>query len=347
MQGGCVAMDVWENLVAVVMSDYFQLFVIQDDTSPVIQKTLLHFRGDVSFADVAFRARPSSQRDDGAYKSDPVIHLCICDYLGLHALHFRDISFELQNFYDVRRWSSPLPLVANPEFMPYEISPRFGPDCTSISWINAFEVGKGEYSFVNGRLPPVESTPSLCRRSDGEPYFRLVGTFIPALYFHAARDIDEGLGLLVAGNAFGELVVCQFGGLPLHALDGCFKEFRLPPYKSDKSAKVCLFVRVYVYLTEKPSRLRCSRYRCHLFLTEAHIEWWMAWPKSCWSSGSVIVRLYKAVLETTGSPWTPCRYLSTRSGTTFPSGKLRGSRRSTTTACPHPYSSTRHCLALC
>ncbi|EKM48114.1 uncharacterized protein PHACADRAFT_203235, partial [Phanerochaete carnosa HHB-10118-sp] len=231
--GGCMAMDIWDNFVAVVTPERLQLFNTLNDTEMAVRKTLLEFRGEVSFADVVFSSRPSDGATDGTGASTPMIHLCICDYLGLHVFRLLDVSSELQHFYDVRRWSSPLPLVADPAFMPYEVAPRFGPGCTSVSWINAFEVGKGAYTFANGRLPAVGArAPRWQRTPDDGPCFRLAAPHMPALYFHAVRDLDEALGLLVAGNAFGELVLCRFGGSALRELDGCFQEVRLPTIKN-------------------------------------------------------------------------------------------------------------------
>lgn len=231
-------MDIQGNLVAVITPEQLQLFVTQDSLqAPIARKILLQFRGEVSFADITFRRIPFSRNDDND-SSDTTIHVCICDHLGLHILRVTNISREFQDFSHVHRWSSPLPLLGNAEFMPYEIAPRLGPDCTSVSWINAFEVGKGEYCFVNGKLPHVDGPAPLRRTLADEPYFRLVGPYIPALYFHAVRDFDEGLGLLIAGNAFGELVLCQFGGLSLQKLDGCFPEMQLPPLKTTTLSEV-------------------------------------------------------------------------------------------------------------
>lgn len=246
-------MDTWDNLVAVITPEQLQLFVTQDNLqAPIARKILLQLRGEVSFADVVIHRRLLSRDNDDLSSSEPTIHFCICDHLGLHVLQVTDLSREFQDFNHVRRWSSPLPLLSNPEYMPYEIAPRLGPGCTSVSWIDAFEVGKGEFRIMNGMLPLVDGPAPLRRTLTDEPYLRLVGPSMPALYFHAVRDFDEGLGLLVAGSAFGELVLCQFDGLSLRKLDGCFEETQLPPVSYDMLSDVRL-----IRLSSYSSDSRC------------------------------------------------------------------------------------------
>lgn len=84
--------------------------------------------------------------------------------------------------------------------------PQFGTDCTAVSWI------EGPYIVPSAKYPTnlVTLTSRLLLR--GAPpaanaYYRIDGMKEVAFYAMAARDYDDGLGLLAVGNAFGELAL--------------------------------------------------------------------------------------------------------------------------------------------
>lgn len=56
---------------------------------------------------------------------------------------------------------------------------------------------------------------------------------MPALYAAGVYDYDDGLGLAVFGNAFGELALFRFGGIPLRILNRSFQPVVFQPAGSN------------------------------------------------------------------------------------------------------------------
>ncbi|EKM61858.1 uncharacterized protein PHACADRAFT_248748, partial [Phanerochaete carnosa HHB-10118-sp] len=56
---------------------------------------------------------------------------------------------------------------------------------------------------------------------------------MPALYLASTRDFDDTLGLLVIGNAFGELALHSYGAVPPQTLAGYFRWIEFISEKED------------------------------------------------------------------------------------------------------------------
>ena len=57
---------------------------------------------------------------------------------------------------------------------------------------------------------------------------------LPALFAMSVRDFDETRGLLLVGNAFGELALHDFSGSDVADLSRCFVQINIPNLDSDK-----------------------------------------------------------------------------------------------------------------
>ena len=56
---------------------------------------------------------------------------------------------------------------------------------------------------------------------------------LPALFAFGVRDFDETRGLLLVGNAFGELALHDFSGSDVVDLSRCFVQIEFPSLDSD------------------------------------------------------------------------------------------------------------------
>lgn len=99
--------------------------------------------------------------------------------------------------------------------------PSFGKYCPTLSWlIGPFQPGK-HIAFATLPALLTDSDPS---ENDISvlPEFRLEHPDLPALYAQGVYDYDEGLGLAVFGNAFGELAVFNLSGIDLDTAENSF-----------------------------------------------------------------------------------------------------------------------------
>ncbi|GJE98633.1 hypothetical protein PsYK624_148670 [Phanerochaete sordida] len=112
--------------------------------------------------------------------------------------------------------------------MGFVFAPSLGRHPSSISelyfWRSCkWPVGFGYRQFV--RAPSLDAPP-VCSPSSSAQVDNLE---LPALYFMPVYDYDEGRGLGVFANGYGELALCDFSGTPLQRLRRCFKTIALPP----------------------------------------------------------------------------------------------------------------------
>ncbi|EKM61859.1 uncharacterized protein PHACADRAFT_248750 [Phanerochaete carnosa HHB-10118-sp] len=78
----------------------------------------------------------------------------------------------------------------------------------------AGERGEDDFDLVTTRLPTDDDGTS-----EGTSV-KLSGADMPALYLAPTYDFDDALGLLVIGNAFGELTLYSFSAVPPRTLAG-------------------------------------------------------------------------------------------------------------------------------
>ncbi|GJE97841.1 F-box protein [Phanerochaete sordida] len=218
--GGCIAMDIHANLVAAATPEHLTLYTLHS-ARPPSARTLMHFRAELGAADVLFTPPPSPVHSPAA-RPGAQLHIALSDALGLAVLRVTDLATPHQPW-PLRVWAPPPAPAARPEHVPCELAPRFGPQALSVGWVDAFEVGEGAWRAAGASVPE-EGQGGRCWRVGGEGV---------AWYASAVRDVDEGLGMYVVGNMFGELVVARYGGLPLEELEGCFEEIQLPVRADD------------------------------------------------------------------------------------------------------------------
>ena len=89
---------------------------------------------------------------------------------------------------------------------------------------------------------PVSSFDDAVDLEDTQPTpHTFYDTEMPALYAMSVRDHDETRGLIVFGNAFGELAVYDFSGSDPDALAECFVDLVFPAFGAgdgDKASEV-------------------------------------------------------------------------------------------------------------
>ena len=73
---------------------------------------------------------------------------------------------------------------------------------------------------------------SKCSAKGSARLCQLDASQLPALYSMSVRDYDEGFGLLIVGNAFGELVLCSITGSSLEELHDALQAINFPPHRS-------------------------------------------------------------------------------------------------------------------
>lgn len=107
--------------------------------------------------------------------------------------------------------------------------PRFGGSASRISWVytpNLYLFPSS--SLVTGRLVPVPSSASSPANAKFEITSECTSARLPALHALPVMDYDDGSGVVVVGNACGELALCNYAGPVSAALARCFKDIPVP-----------------------------------------------------------------------------------------------------------------------
>ena len=119
--------------------------------------------------------------------------------------------------------------------------PSFGHHSATISWFHAPQMNWKPISFETARLP----LASHAVQGSLRPY--ALGTVdMPALYCMGVRDYDEARGIVVLGNAFGELSLYDLSGTDSRQLEECFEEVTFAPLHDEQvlsKVSVVVFVR--------------------------------------------------------------------------------------------------------
>ena len=117
--------------------------------------------------------------------------------------------------------------------------PRFGLSPTTLSWFDAPGKEFRPVTFISTFMAmhqhqndsSVDSPPSLHKFWDVN---------MPALYSFGVRDFDEARGLIIIGNAFGELSLYDFSGSNSKELEGCFHPIKISPASGgERLPEVC------------------------------------------------------------------------------------------------------------
>lgn len=210
----------------------------------------LQIQHSVGFVDVAFRVPDAFT---STTKATPSLRLFISGENGLFAFVIRkdELLLEKTDLELFLVWH--LPAVEPPPgqipeqdkaaleaalFVPYPYmdysEPQFGTDCTSVSWIEGpCVVASAEYPInlvmLTSRLVQSGIPPAT------DAYYRIDGMKEVAFYAMAARNYDDGLGLLAIGNAFGELALYSL--LPfedLAAVYDALEDVPIPAYMPEE-----------------------------------------------------------------------------------------------------------------
>lgn len=92
-------------------------------------------------------------------------------------------------------------------------------------------------SFCLAQLPLSVSNgqhPTLWRTSlEPPPFYESQDVELPALYWQACWDIDVVRGAAVFGNAFGEVVACDFSASS-QDISSCFVDAQVPAYDHEE-----------------------------------------------------------------------------------------------------------------
>ncbi|EKM61698.1 uncharacterized protein PHACADRAFT_190878 [Phanerochaete carnosa HHB-10118-sp] len=200
-----------KNLVAVVEPGRLPLYALEPDGSFTsdLDPDIMYFEDRVSSAALEYsRECASRAKCTHSGRCPPsALHVALCDKNGLH-VYVIALQTTGGEYTPVHRWSSRNVLERRRYCKTFTLAPSFGSECRSVSYIAESGSNEGYFTLMTTLLPAICDT----RTSDEAVAMsaKLTGANMPALYFAPVRDFDDALGLLVVGNAFGELVLFSF-----------------------------------------------------------------------------------------------------------------------------------------
>ena len=106
--------------------------------------------------------------------------------------------------------------------------PLFGQDHQTLTWFNATKRKPWRHVGLTAAIVPSAPPPSHRAASSRVHVYTMVDPDGPALHAMGVRDFDEVLGILVLGNACGELTVYDLTGRCSTDLEDCFTEVSMP-----------------------------------------------------------------------------------------------------------------------
>ncbi|GJE93770.1 hypothetical protein PsYK624_099310 [Phanerochaete sordida] len=151
------------------------------------------------------------------------MHLLLSSSSGVEILVMEEIHHAgLNVLRQVWHMAQPDPSQVE-DFLP---APLFGRQPSAISWLS--------YPFHGQRLVAFHFAQFAGRRWGsaelrGPETFMVRDDAVPALYYLPVRDYDEGRGVGVFANGYGEVAVCSVSGTDLQKLRQCFETLTLGP----------------------------------------------------------------------------------------------------------------------
>lgn len=224
-------MSLADDFVAVVFRRKLLLYQIMKAGEVILMQTY-QFGFSVPLASIVPLSpsnTPGSSHFCSHTETGPIFVLALGNRSGFRVYHAQS------------RRREKLPLVwlcrylYNSAATPYQ--PQLGGGGTSISWITRPTYSYGQLSsFCFARLPS-SASDGQCRYVEPispeypQPgFYELQHESLPALYWKVSFsfDVDEVRGVAVLGNAFGEVVVCDFCHSPREILSSCFRDVHVP-----------------------------------------------------------------------------------------------------------------------
>ncbi|KAK7677004.1 hypothetical protein QCA50_020033 [Cerrena zonata] len=195
-QGGAVAMYLDDEWIGVVRRQVLEIYIPYGHNYTCWRAFKLpHDVGTASFS-------PCTRSFLSCRSSDP-LRLCISCNEGLFVY---EIACDPKNGMSSVQllWHYLPPPVPSADFYPVPSKASLGVRGTTVSWIHGHV---NEYdkpvSFAHTRVVPGETEP---------PVFTMYDEDMPALDSLGLYDFDDARGVLVLGNAFGELSLFDFSG---------------------------------------------------------------------------------------------------------------------------------------
>ena len=145
--------------------------------------------------------------------------------MSVYAIEEDDLRQPRDGFdFDVTSvWSTP------PTELHQPYNPHFGSQASTLSWLDTPMRCSRHVQFVTLAAPLANKRSRTTSAESAEPaVFHLDHPELPAMYAAGVYDYDEGLGIGVFGNAYGELVLFNLTGIDPHRLVSCFLPIAVP-----------------------------------------------------------------------------------------------------------------------
>ena len=115
--------------------------------------------------------------------------------------------------------------------------PSFGATPASVSGFVAKKILWEPVDYMSTHIPLRSSLadPDTSEQPTPQMFYEVD---MPALYAMGVRYHDETRGLLLLGNAFGELALYDFSGSDPTAIADCFQDANFPDFTGDESSRM-------------------------------------------------------------------------------------------------------------
>ena len=234
-KGGCLAMAIEGSLIAMVSPKKLELHILDDLGTPCLSRKVSEFELPSPFASARLMFGTTSRHATPSSTSFITLRLVLSRANEMHLYEVIIPPSEDIYFHEIWRHE-----IAET----WDISlPRFGARAAAVAWLSGSRLPKAmpcsdPVVYMATSVPLGIPFDDTSRDKELDIPRASSNTDSIALWGLAVHDFDETRGLVVLGNAFGELVLFDHSGSDAAALAACFEDLTFHDMASTGDARM-------------------------------------------------------------------------------------------------------------